>query len=225
MARTFTRNMFIMLISIMVGAVIITFFTADIVNRSKIDTLTVLHTQEITDLNSRNENFTDYMLQGSIKMDAARETREVANLHFDFALYWFNLALKNENQTLAGQSMANSTSAKGQYLSAAADFAKATPYFHTALNYTNASRYLEVIGYYIGFAHSGRNISLLRYNASELLRQAAENLSLGHLGNVTMLMENFTIVETAVQGAQQQYDGFRQQIDGYLFFSEIREIP
>ena len=107
MAREFTRNMFIMLVSIMVGAVIITFFAADIVNRSQIDTLTTLHTQQITNLNSRNENFTNYMLQGSIKMDAARETREVGNLNFDFALYWFDLALKNNDTGFAAQCMKN----------------------------------------------------------------------------------------------------------------------
>ena len=38
-------------------------------------------------------------------------------------------------------------------------------------------------------------------------------------------MQNFTSVEGLVGAAQQQYNGYRQQIDGYLFFSEIREIP
>ncbi len=225
MAREFSRNMFIMLVSIMVGAVVITYFAADIVNRSQIDTLTTLHTQQITNLNSRNENFTNYMLQGSIKMDAARETREVANLHFDFGLYWFDLALKNSDPGLAAQCIKNCTDAQIQYLSAAESFNKSIPYFLTATNYTNTSKYLEVIGYYLGFAHAGYNVTLLRYNASGLLRQAAENLSNGNMENVTLLMENFTSVESAVGGAQQQYDGYRQQIDGYLFFSEIREIP
>ncbi len=62
MAREFTRNMFIMLVSIMVGVIIITFFVGDIMNRSKIDTLTEQHSIEISDINSRNENFTNYYL-------------------------------------------------------------------------------------------------------------------------------------------------------------------
>jgi hypothetical protein len=225
MVREFTRNMFIMLVAIMVGAVIITFFVGDIVNRSQIDSINSQHSIEMTDLNSKNENFTDYMLQGSITLDAARETREVANYYFDFALYWFNLGLNTKNISNARQSMVNCSFAQGQYREAMAGFEHAPPYFLTARNYTNTSKYLEVIGYYIGFAHAGRNITQLRYNASLLLYSAAENLSLGNMQNVTDLMENFSAVEEQVGGAMQDYEGYRQQIDGYLFFSEIREIP
>lgn len=225
MAREFTRNLFIMLVAIMVGAVIITFFAADIVNRSQITAINMAHGQEIVDLNSRNENFTDYMLQGTLKLDAARETREVANYYFDVALYWFNVALHDGNLTLANLSMANSTLAEGQYVNAMTGFTQSIPYFENARNFTNTSKYLEVIGYYVGFAHAGRNVTLLRYNASLLLHGAAENLTAGNMANVTALLENLTAVEEEVQGATQQYDEYRQQIDGYIFFSEIREIP
>ncbi len=217
--------MFIMLVAIMAGAVIVTFFAADIVNRSKIDTLTTQHVTEIGDINSKNENFTNYYLQGSIKMDSARETREVANYYFDFALYWFNNALATSNKNLTKFCIKNCTDAMEQYLGAYENFGKSKPYFEKAKTYTNKTRYLEVLGYYIGFAHAGQNITMLRYNASDYLRRAAENLSLGYLENVTTLMENFTTIEEAYQGAQQQYDNYRGQIDGYLFFSEIREIP
>ena len=73
---------------------IITYFVADIINRSKIETLTTQHIVEIEDINSKNENFTNYYLQGSIKMDSAREVREVGNYYFDFALL---LGIKKEN--------------------------------------------------------------------------------------------------------------------------------
>lgn len=225
MAREFSRNMFIMLVAIMVGAVIITFFAADIVSRSQIDILNTQHFNEIVDLNSRNENFTNHMLQGSIKLDAARETREIANYHFDFALFWFNLALNTENLSLIPQSLENCSEAAGQYLTAAQNFNASVPYFITARGMTNTSKYLEVIGYYIGFANAGRNISLLRYNATALLRQAAENLSLGNDTAVAELLENLTALEDIISQEQQGYDDYRQQIDGYLFFSEIREIP
>jgi hypothetical protein len=217
--------MLIMLVAIMVGVVIITFFTADIINRSTIDTMTLRHNVEIVDINNRNENFTNYYLQGSIKMDSAREVREVANYHFDFALYWFNNALLTSNKNLTKQCTDNCTEAMGQYLTAYDSFGKSKPYFETAKNYTNNSRYLEVLGYYIGFANAGQNITMLRYNASDYLRRAAENLSFGHMENVTALMENFTIIEQAYEGASQVYNEYRQKIDGYLFFSEIREIP
>jgi hypothetical protein len=225
MAREFTRNMLIMLVSIMVGAVIITFFVADIVNRSKIDTLNIEHTVEIVDINNRNENFTNYYLQGSIKMDSAREVREIANYYFDFALFWFNNALANQSKNLTKLCISNCTKAMEQYITSFENFGKSQPYFEKARNYTNNTRYLEVLGYYIGFAHAGQNITMLRYNASDYLRRAAENLSFGHMENVTALLQNFTAVEGVYQVALQQYEVYRGQIDGYLFFSEIREIP
>ena len=225
MAREFTRNMFIMLVSIMVGVIIVTFFVGDIMNRSKIEILTEQHTIEISDINSRNENFTNYFLQGAVKLDSAREVREIANFYFDFALFWFNNALANQSKNLTKQCIDNCTNAMQKYLSSHENFGKSKPYFMNARNYTNNSRYLEVLGYYIGFAGAGQNITMLRYNASDYLRRAAENLSFGNMENVTLLMENFTVIEQAYQEAQQQYQEYRYQIDGYIFFSTIREIP
>jgi len=217
--------MFVMLVSVMVGVIIITFFVGDIINQSRIDTMTLQHVTEISDINSRNENFTNYYLQGAVKLDSAREVREVANYYFDFALFWFNSALANQSKNLTELCIDNCTNAMEKYISAHENFGKSEPYFIKARNYTNNSRYLEVLGYYIGFAGAGQNITMLRYNASYYLRCAAENLSLGNMELVDMLIENFTLVEQAYQEAVQKYQEFRYQIDGYLFFSTIREIP
>jgi len=225
MVREFTRNMFIMLVSIMVGVVIITFFIGDIINQSRIDTINIQHVTEISDINSRNENFTNYYLQGAVKLDSAREVREVANYYFDFALFWFNNALVNQSQNLTSLCMENCTNAMEKYLSANQNFEKSQPYFINARNYTNNSRYLEILGYYIGFSDAGQNITLLRYDASYYLKCAAENLSFGNMELVEMLMENFTEVEQEYLEEVQKYQEFRYQIDGYIFFSTIREIP
>jgi hypothetical protein len=225
MAREFTRNMFIMLVSIMVGVVIITFFIGDIINQSRIDTITIQHVTEISDINSKNENFTNNYLQGSVKLDSAREVREVANYYFDFALYWFNSALANQSQNLTILCIENCTTALENYLAANQNFGKSQPYFVDARNYTNNARYLEILGYYVGFSEAGQNITMLRYNATCYLISAAENLSFGNMALVELLMENFTIVEQSYQQAVQQYQEFRYQIDGYIFFSTIREIP
>ena len=223
MARLFDRNMFIMLLAIMVGIVIITYFIGDIVNRSKIETLTTEHIIEIKDVNSKNENFTDNFLQGSIYMDAAREIREVGNYHFDFALFWFNNALVNTTENLIQQIIGNCTNAMDKYLASYQKFSDSKPKFSEAKNYTSVDKYIEVLGYYIGFAQSGENITLLRYNASRYLMYAAENLSLGQIENVTLLMENFSLIEQAYELAVQDYNTKKDQIDGYLFFNEIRE--
>jgi hypothetical protein len=223
MAREFTKNMFIMLAAITIGAVIITYFVADIVNRSKIETLTTEHVTEIKDINSINENFTNYYLQGSISMDSAREVREVANYHFDFAFFWYNNALVNTTNLFTQRCIENCTDAMSTYLTSYQKFGESKPYFEKARTYTNKTRYIEVLGYYISFAQSGQNITLLRYKASDYLKRAAENLSLGNMENVTMLMENFSLAEANYTEQLQMYENQKNQIDGYLFFSSIRE--
>ena len=223
MAREFTKNMFVMLVSIMVGAIIITFFVADIVNHSKIETLNIEHVAEIRDINSINENFTNYYLQGSITMDSAREIREVANYHFDFALFWYNNALVNTTGTFTQKCIENCTDAMVTYMTSHQKFADSKPYFEEAKTFTDKARYIEVLGYYISFAQSGENITLLRYNASNYLKRAAENLSLGNMENVTILMGSFNLTELLYTGQLQAYESQKDQIDSYLFFDTIRE--
>ena len=223
MGREFNRNMFIMLVAIMAGGVIITYFVADIVNRSKIEIITTEHITEIRDINSVNENFTDNFLQGSVKMDSAREVREIGNYHFDFALFWYNTALKNTTNSSIQQCVGNCTDAMDKYLDSYQNFGNSKPYFEKAKTFTERDRYIVVLGYYIGFAQSGQNITLLRYNASNYLRQAAENLSLGNMENVTLLMELFNQTEEMYEEELGDYEDQGDQIDGYLFFNEIRE--
>lgn len=234
MARVFDRNMLIMLVAIMVGAVVITYFVADIVSKSKIDTLTIEHIVEIQGVQSKNENFTDNFLQGSIMMDSAREIREVANLNFDFALFWFNNALVNASvwfnnewvnttENLIERCIENCSDAMIKYLASHDKFGESKPYFVNAKNFTERERYIEVLGYYVNFSQLGQTISLLRYNASKFIKQAAENLSLGALENVTILMGNFSMMEELYQTALGGYEEMKERIDDYTFFDEIRE--
>jgi hypothetical protein len=223
MVREFTRNMFVMLVSIMIGVVIITFFVADIINRSKIETLNIEHVGEIQDLNSRNENFTNYYLQGAILMDSAREIREVGNYHFDFALFWFNNALINMSTSLIQNCINNCTSAMLNYISSYGKFGESKPYFENALGYTDNKKYHEALGYYVNFSIAGQYITLLRYNASDYLRRAAENLSFGNTENISLLMENFTLTEDLYAEGLEGYNDLKNQIDDYLFFDPIRE--
>jgi hypothetical protein len=234
MVRIFDRNMFIMLAAIMVGAVIVTYFAADIVNKSKIETLTIEHGVEIQDVHSKNENFTDNFLQGSIIMDSAREVREVANLNFDFALFWFNNALANVSvwydnkwvnttEDLIEKCIENCTEAMINYLNSHDKFGESEPHFYTAKLFTSRDRYLEVLGYYVDFSESGQKITLLRYNASNFLKQAAENFSIAQYQNVDDIMENFTIMEDMYMIFLGGYEDLKNQIDEYTFFDEIRE--
>ena len=220
-ARLFDRNMFIMMVAIMTGIVIITFFIADIVNQSKIETLTGEHVVEIEDINSRNENFTDYFLQGSVTIDSAREIREVGNYYFDFALFWYNTALVNITNTSIDKCIENCWSAMSEYDTSYQKFGSSKPYFEEAKTYTD--RYDTIFGYYVGFTQAGQNITMLRYNASNYLRQIAENLSLGQMENVSMLMELFNETTGLYDEALEDYEDQKDQIDGFIFFSEVRE--
>jgi hypothetical protein len=215
--------MFIMLLSIMMGIIIITFFLADISRQTQISELTVEHQAEIQTITDTNENFTDNFLQGSVKMDSAREVREVGNYHFDFALFWYNTALRNTTNASINRCIGNCTQAMSKYLISYHGFNDSYPYYENAMTFTDKQKYLEVLSYYVRFAVSGQNITLLRYNASDYLRRAAENLSLGNLENVTMLMELFNLTEILYDEELEDYEDIQDQIDGYLFFNEIRE--
>jgi hypothetical protein len=223
MVRLFDRNMLAMMIAIMAGVTIITIFIADIVNQSEIDTITYDFQIEIMDVHNRNENFTNNFLQGSILMDSSREIREVGNYHFDFALFWYNTALSNISDKIITLCISNCSEAMDHYYSSYESFGKSSPYFHEAKVFTDKENYLEVLGYYLSFADAGQNITLLRYNASRYLRQAAENLSQNNMENVSYLMENFTLIEGLYREAVKDYEEKKDQIDGYLFFNEIRE--
>lgn len=223
MVRLFDRKMLAITMAIMVGVIIITFFMADIVNQSEIDIITNDFQVEIMDVHSRNENFTNNFLQGSILMDSSREIREVGNYHFDFALFWYNTALLNMTGEKIPLCISNCTNAMDNYLSSHESFGKSSPYFHEATLFTDKENYFEVLGYYVSFAESGEYITLLRYNASLYLRQAAENLSQGNMENVSLLMENYSFFEGLYREAVKNYVEKKNQIDGYLFFNEIRE--
>jgi len=220
-ARLFDRNMFIMMVAVMVGIVIITFFIADVVNQSKIEVLTEEHVVEIDDINSRNENFTDYFLQGSVTIDSGREVREVGNYYFDFALFWYSTALANMTNASINKCIENCWSAMGEYSTSYGKFGSSKPFFEEAKTYTD--RYDEILNHYASFAQAGQNITMLRYSASNYLRQIAENLTLGNMENVSMLMELFNETTGLYDEGLGNYEDQKDQIDDYWFFSEIRE--
>lgn len=221
MARLFDRNIFIMMVAIMIGIVIVTFFIADIVNQSKIETLTEEHVVEIDDINSRNENFTDYFLQGSVTIDSGREVREVGNYYFDFALFWYSTALANMTNASIDKCIENCWSAMGEYSTSYEKFGSSKPFFEEAKTYTD--RYDTILDHYVKFAQAGQNITLLRYSASNYLRQIAENLTLENMSNVYMLMDLLNETTGLYDEALEDYEEHKDQIDGFVFFSEIRE--
>ena len=224
MARVFDRNIFIMLVAVMIGIVVITYFIADIMRRSQIETLTFQHEGEMRDVTYKSENFTDRFLQGTLKMNAAREIREVGNYHFDFALFWYTNAFRNVTDETIHCCIENCTNAMSKYLESYESFNLSQPLFEEAKTYTNHSKYIEILGYYLLFAESGKNITMLRYTASEYLRAAAENLSLGQTENLTLMMDLFNQTEDRYGEQLGVYNEYKGQIDEFVFFDPIREM-
>lgn len=231
MGREFTKNMFIMLLSIMVGAVIITYFAADIVNRSTIENLTIEHTAEIETITGKNINFTNNFLKSSVLLDLAREYRAFGNYNFDLAFLWYSSALAERNistiELYTQRTIDNCTEAMPNYLNSHGNFLESKVSFENTKNYTNYDKYLEILDIYIGLTGSGARLTMLRYNASQYLLLLAENLTIED-GSVTYLTNMSDILglfnETMMLYGMELaiFEEFQDLIDEYDFFEEIR---
>jgi hypothetical protein len=231
MAREFTKNMFIMLLSIMVGAVIITYFVGDVVYQSSLKSLTTQHTVELETIEEMNINFTDHFLKSSALLDSAREDRALGNYYFDLAFLWYQSALSETNNSTMdlykNRTIDNCTSAIPQYQYSHDNFETAKSYFSTTKNYTTYVKYWEILDLYIGLTGSGSNLAMLRHNASGYLRLLAENLtfvngSAGYLDNMSELMDLFNETMGMYGEELEIYEGYEEEIDEYQFFDEIR---
>ena len=235
MAREFNKNMFIMLLAIMIGAVVITYFVADIINLSKIDVIKEEHDFEIKGIESRNENFTSRFIKSTVLLDNAREDRAFGNYHFDLAFLWYQSALSETNITLfdsyKSRGIDNCTNAMPKYDYSHKNFNEAKEYFIVTKSNTTNPKYIEIIDLYISLTKSGSKLTMLRYNASKYLKYLIENLTLelindtlvvGYMGNMTDILFLFN---QSVEGYQDEldiYEEYQDDIDGYEFFEEIR---
>jgi hypothetical protein len=233
MAKEFDRNMFVMLLAIMIGVIIITYFVADIVNRSKIETLTTHYEGEITTVKGKSENFTSHFLRSSVVFDQAREDRTLGNYHFDLAFLWYNSALSEKNSSLMdlykARGIDNCTNAMPNYYNSYLNFEEAKNYFNDTKSYTDIEKYLTILDLYVSLTDSGSQLTMFRYNASKYLMYLTENLTFDaennnvtFLGNVTGLLQLFEETMGAYQDELDIYEGYQDEIDEYEFFEESR---
>jgi len=233
MARVFTRNMFIMLLAIMVGTIIIIYFVGDIVYKSNIETLNEEHRVEITTLKGKNENFTSYFLKSSGVLDQAREDRAFGNYHFDLAFLWYQTALLERDGELMEiykfRGIVNCSDAMPYYTYSYQNFLQAKDFFEETKSYTNYDKYISLLDLYVNLTNTGSKLTMLRYNASNYLMQLTENMTFNFdTGNVTFL-ENmsglfmlFNETMFAYGGFLEEYDDYQDIIDEYEFFDEQR---
>ena len=233
MAREFDRNLFIMLATIMIGVIIITYFVADIVNRSKIETLSTGYETQISDIEKKNINFTNYFMKSSVLLDQAREDRAFGNYHFDLGSLWYQSALAEKNSSLMElyktRGIDNCTNAMPYYYNSHLNFGEAKKYFQETKMLTTYPKYLYVLDIYTNLTASGSRLTMLRHNASMYLRYLTENLTFNvennnvtFLVNVTELLIIFEGIIGAYQEELETYEEYQDETDEYEFFDEER---
>jgi len=233
MAKEFTKNMFVMLLSIMIGVIIITYFIGDILNRSKLDTLTAEHEEEIITIKGRNENFTSHFLKSSGVLDQAREDRAFGNYHFDLGFLWYQSALSQKNITLLElykiRGIDNCTYALPNYLNSYYNFLESKDYFNETKAFISNIKYIQLLDLYVNLTDAGSRLTMLRYNASKYLMYLIENLTFNlesnnvtYLMNVTDIFMLFNETMFAYGGVMVEFEELQDEIDEYEFFEEIR---
>ena len=223
MARLFDKNMFIILMAVMIGFIIITYFVADIVNQSKIDTLTTAHVSEVEAIEEMNINFTNNFLESSVLLDSAREYRAFGNYHFELASIFFNSALSEKNISMMelykNRTIDNCTEAMPKYNISNLNFKAASSFFDNTKKYTEYDGYLRLLDIYVNLTESGAKLTMLRYNASKYLKYLAENITVINgivaLDNVSDLMDLFNETIEMYGGESDIYDIIEEELDEY----------
>jgi hypothetical protein len=236
MVRVFDKNMFIMMLAIMVGIVIVTYFIADIVYQSQIDEINTDHVSKIKTLEQNNINFTSSFLESSVLLDSAREDRAFGNYHFDLAQLFYTSALNEDNETTMNQyknsSIDNCTLALPNYLTANENFLISAGFFEKTKNFTDYENYLSLLSMYVNLTKTGAKVTLLRYNATIYLRMIVENITfvngsgfIGNSTNITMLLSMFNDTMAMYGLLAADYEDIQEGIDEYDIkgFSTIRE--
>jgi len=215
MAREFNKNIFIMLLAVMTGVIVITFFIADLQARSQVtEELTYKHTEEIKDLESKNINFTTRFINSLGLFDKAREDRAYGDYNFEVAFLWYTSALhETDNATFqiyktrvithCGDAIAN-------YLNSSGNFITAKQKFQQTKDYTHYDVYKNLLDLYVNLTASGSRLTNYRINASTYLTYLSENLTFSD--NAVIFEQNMTEI----------YDLFNQTI--LLYTTELTDV-
>jgi hypothetical protein len=252
--KKFNKNMLIMLVSIMVGAILVTYFAADILRQSKIDDLEgqiasheeqiQIKEKEIVEEKNRSIKFTNGFLLSTGELDRAREDRSQGNYHFDLANLFYNIALTEDNTSsfyfYKNRTIDNTTLAMPEYNNSYDNFINAAYLFNQTKNFTDYPALKDLIDSYINLTHSGAKLTKLLYNASILLKQLAEKLKIengtvsyeGNTSYIEGLLESYDDLLDEIEDAEDEYAEDSEDIkeasdidDEYSFdFKTTREL-
>jgi len=224
-----------MLLSIMIGVIIITYFYADIQNRMKTEELISEHTAEIKTIKSKNINFTNGFIHSLGLLDLAREYRADGNYNFDLAMIWYSSALSELNSTRLEECktrvLNNCDNAIVNYTYSCNNFIEARNRFELTKGLVNYKVYVSILDLYVNLTESGSKLVTLRINASNYLKNIVENItivnnSVSYMSNVTSLLDLFNSTIAEYFEEENIYSGIEDQIEkeyNIIGFSEIRE--
>lgn len=231
MAREFDRNMFIMLLSIMVGVIIITYFAADIIRRAEIEEIEEKHIEEIETIEKKNINFTSSFLDSLTSLNLAKNYRMDGEINYQLADAFFDnvFSIKNESEFNIYKSYItnNCSNAMYNFLNSYLNFNDSISNFNKSKKYTTYNVYLGLGDLYINYSKSGARLTSLRYNISKYLLWISENLtfvneSVGFLGNNSALMEKLSETLEDYLIEEEIFLGLEEEIDLYELYEPER---
>ena len=235
MERLFDRNMFIMLLSIMVGVIIITYFVADIMKNAELEKQAEEHKIEIKDLQTKNLNLLSNILSSIGDLIRSSNCRVTGNYYFDLASIWYTTALSETNiselekyKTLIYDSCDD---AIYNYNLSNVNYVVAKTKFQFTLT-ESTEEFKDLIGLYVNLTDKGAELANLRINASTYLRYLAENVTIKNntvtfMTNVTEIQELFNITVGLYGVLETEYSMIEEEIEkeyNIIGFSEEREI-
>jgi len=231
MQREFDRNMFIMLLSIMIGAIIITYFVADIVKRSQIEEIEEEHTQQIIDIEKKNVNFTGRFLDSLVSLNLAKDFRMDGEINYNIGYSFYKTILSETNEVrfnkYKNSTLENFTGAMSNFWYSYLNFNSSIGNFAESKEYTTYDVYLGLGDLYINLSKAGARLALLRYNASIYLKNLSDllifdNGTVGYKENISELMNNFNETLADYLTEEDTYSGLIDEIDLYELYKPLR---
>ena len=237
MVKMFDRNMFIMMISIMVGVLIITFFIADLQRKGEIEELERVHSTEIKVLEEKNIDFTSSFLSSIGDLDRAREFRASGNYFFELGSIWYVSAWSENNaskmEVYKSWTIDNCSNAIIKFQHSYGNFVVANINFEKGKSLTSYQGYIDLIDLYMNLSLSGANLSSLRMQASNYLIYLAENVTFveGEVAfipdsNMSEILDLYNQTLEFYGNELEYYKGIEDEIEkeyDIIGFSEDRE--
>jgi len=99
--------------------------------------------------------------------------------------------------------------------------------FIFAKNYTNYYAYNDLVDLYVNLSSIGNNLTLIKYRATNLLMEIAENLtyedvSVNYSENIESLIDLLNSSEYLMDLEQQNYNQYITEINQYELYEKIR---